>query len=177
MSEYSEFDKEQLEGELAEQLAALRKKDRTRMLILSLATGLLLIIGVGYYVADTRANSANAGILNDYQTGYGDRYGSGSAQYAAAGSTGADIGGGCCGGSGSSGSEGGCGSNNGSFNSNSLTDLEKQALAEYSKKTGVKDVTPKASDFGCHFQVDIIDKTGNIVRSYGFQGGPLYVIK
>jgi len=39
MSEYSEFDKEQLEGELAEQLAALRKKDRTRMLILSLATG------------------------------------------------------------------------------------------------------------------------------------------
>lgn len=187
MSNYSDYEKEQLEidkteensrslnfadldpeGELKKQLTAVRKKDRARMLITALAAGLMLTIGVGYYVADARANSANAGITYGSQTGY-------VASDAIAGGSGA---GGCCGGgSGSAGGGGGCGGGGSALGDASLPDLEKQALAEYTKETGAKDVTAKASDFGCHIQMDISDKTGKIVRSYGYQGGSLYVIK
>lgn len=198
MSNHSEYEKEQLEiekaqantqhynfedldpeGELNKQFAALRKKDRVMMLIAGMAAGLLLTIGVGYYVADAQADFADPRFPYGYQAGYSDSSGTGSAQYAVAGSTGAAGGGGCCGGGAgaSAGGGGGCGGGGSALGSTSLPDLEKQALAEYTKETGAKDVTAKASDFGCHIQMDISDKAGKIVRSYGYQGGALYVIK
>lgn len=168
------------DGQLTKQLDAVRKKDRVKMLIAGFAAGLMLTIGVGYYVADAGANSDTSGYQTYAEAGYGTSatgsFGS-SNQYAVAGSTSAVPGGGCCGGGAAGGGGGGCGSGGASLDSTSLADLEKQALAEYTKETGAKDVTAKASDFGCHIQMDISDKTGKIVRSYGYQGGALYVIK
>lgn len=156
------------DGELQEQIAALRKKDRVKMLIAGFAAGLMLTIGVGYYVADAGANAG-------YQSNSGTTYtataaGSyaGSSTSGAAGAAGIAGGGGCCGGGGAGG---------GALGSASLPDLEKQALAEYKKETGATDVQAKATNFGCHIQIDISDKTGKVIRSYGYQGGPLYVIK
>jgi hypothetical protein len=86
------------------------------------------------------------------------------------------AGGGCCGGRSVAGASGASGAG-AALGSTSLADLEKQGLAEYKKENGTADVKAKATDFGCHIQIDISDKTGKVVRSYGFQGGPLYVIQ
>lgn len=167
------FDDLDPDGEISKRLAAMRKSDRVKMLIVGFAAGLLLTIGVGYYVADARANSANSGIDSGYQAsgaGYSTSAAgsyAGAGQYSSTGGSGAAGGGGCCGG----------GAGGGSLGSTPLPDLEKQALAEYTKETGAKDVKAKATNFGCHIQIDISDKTGQVIRSYGFQGGPLYVIK
>lgn len=184
MSKFSDYEKEHLDfdntaesprhlnfsdldpnGELGKQLAALRKKDRVRMLILGLAAGLMLSIGVGFYVADAKVNPADAGITYGVPAGY-------NASNAIFGGGG----GGGCGMSGGGIAGGGCNMNGGALSGVSLPDLEKQALDEYTTETGATDVTAKAGDFGCHIQIDISDKAGKIIRSYGFQGGPLYVI-
>ena len=169
------FDDLDPEGDLYQELAALRKRDRVKMLIAGFAVGLMLTIGVGYYVSEANAN-LDTGFTSS-SSGY-TASASGStattAQYSSTGGSGAVGAGGAGGGCGGGG--GGCGGG-GSLSSASLPDLEKQGLAEYTKETGAKDVTAKASNRGCHIQIDISDKAGTIIRSYGFQGGPLYVIK
>ncbi|MFA5881492.1 MAG: stalk domain-containing protein [Eubacteriales bacterium] len=58
-----------------------------------------------------------------------------------------------------------------------FAELEKQALAQYKQEKGETTVRAKAEEYGCHVQIDIIDSAGNVVRSYGYRGGPLYIIK
>lgn len=189
MSKFSDYEKENLNfnntaesprhlnfsdldpnGELGKQLTALRKKDRVRMLILGVAAGLMLSIGVGFYMADAKVNPADAGSTYGVPAGY-------NASNAIFGGSGfGGGGGGGCGMSGGGIAGGGCNMNGGALSGVSLPDLEKQALDEYTTETGATDVTAKAGDFGCHIQIDISDKAGKIIRSYGFQGGPLYVI-
>ncbi len=55
-------------------------------------------------------------------------------------------------------------------------ELKELALAKYKEETGKDASGAKVTNFGCHLQVDILDDTGATVRSYGYQGGPLYVI-
>lgn len=171
-----EFNREDLEKQLFE----LRKKDRKKVYVFGFVMAALIAVGTVMYV-DKEAGSAPSGDAYGY-------YGSGSTgsyadyQYAVQnnGATGGSAGGGgCCGGGGAgggAGAGGGCGSGSSAGATVSLADLEKQGLAQYKEETGKTDVTAKAGDFGCHKQIDILDAGGKIVRSYGFQGGPLYVI-
>lgn len=178
-SRHFNFDDLDPDGELYQQFASQRKKDRVKMAIAGFAVGLLLTVGIGYYVSEANANSDTG--LTSLDSGYtasatGSYTSSGQSGSTGSsgpvGGVGAGGGGGCCGGG-----AGGGGAGGGSIGSASLSDLEKQALAEYTKETGAKDVKAKATNFGCHIQIDITDKKGSVIRSYGFQGGPLYVIK
>lgn len=91
-------------------------------------------------------------------------------------------GGSCCVTPGSGG--GGCGMTGGAIGNASengsgdaLNDeLRGLALAKYKEETGKDGSEAKVTNFGCHLQVDILDESGAAVRSYGYQGGPLYVI-
>lgn len=159
MSEFNEYDPIKFE----EELAVMRKKERRKMIAVGFAAGLLVALGAGFYISDARAGSSdsvNYSQLGNYQS---VGYTSGSS-----GATLGGAGGGCCGGGAGSGS---------SISNISLSDLEKQALAQYKKEKGASDVKAKATNYGCHIQIDISDAEGNIVRSYGYQGGSLYVIK
>ena len=189
--------------ELEQELAGLRLSDRRKKLILISITAVLVLIGIGLYISKGEAYSTQS----DYteQTGYQTADWAGAAgddnqNSGQAGST--PGGGGCCGGgagqsaaggsasdgSAAGGSAGGCGSggaggcgsgagNTGGAAGAALPDLEKQALAEYKKETGKTDVKAKAQSYGCHTQIDITDTKGKVIRSYGYKGGPLYVIK
>lgn len=149
------------EFEFEKELAAFRKKDRRKMLVVGFLAGVMLAFGAAMYMSDANADS------NPYSNQYsqsGDYSSSGSyAGYSSQGTGGA--GGGCCGTGGSS------------LGDVSLSDLEKQALDQYKQEKGSSaDVTAKAASFGCHIQIDISDKTGKIVRSYGYRGDQIYVI-
>ncbi|ADG83035.1 hypothetical protein [Thermincola potens] len=70
----------------------------------------------------------------------------------------------------------------GSTAANNLLALEKQAMEKYRKDSAqnaaaVSGIKAKATDYGCHIQIDIIDSQGQIIASYGYQGGPLYRIQ
>lgn len=165
-------------GEFERQLSAIRKRDRLKMLAAGIAAGVMLVVGLGLYMVESSSDSAFAGYRNAiYQTGtpvgYSTRAAGSTAP--ASGQYGGAVGGfgaNCCGTSGPIAGAGGS-----SLSGISLPDLEKQGLAKYKEETGATAVTAKATNFGCHIQVDIKDKTGKVVRSYGYQGGPLYLIR
>lgn len=163
---------------------------RSRIIIVGLSVTVVLTIGAVMYTSAQEAQSAqnSYGDNSYYGYQYADQYGAQDGQYGAqyavqtngavAGSTasgsggcggGAATGGGCCGGGG--------GTAGSSSTSVSPAELEKQALEQYKAETGKTDVTVKVESRGCHTQIDIYDKSGKIVRSYGYKGGPLYVIK
>lgn len=177
MSKPNHFDsRAEFNVELEKQLLAIRKKDRIKLVALGIVVGLMVATGAGIYISELNANSAYAGPYSNNQSNLtnGNVSGAASGSYAAtSGQLGAGGSGGGCG----AGSGGGCGSAGGAIGSASLSDLEKQGLDQYKQEQGAADVTAKATNFGCHIQIDISDKTGTVVRSYGFQGGPLYVIK
>ena len=52
---------------------------------------------------------------------------------------------------------------------NRAKDAEAAGLAYYTKKYGDKDVTVKATDYGCHVQTDVI-KNGSVVKSLVYDG-------
>lgn len=145
------------------ELDSVRKKERKKMLFVGFLAGIMMTVGVAMYVTQANADSDYYSQLPE-GSGYTGTYTSNSSQASGAGG---GAGGGCCG--------GGAGS---SAQSNvSLDELEEQALQQYEQEKGSsKDVTAKAADYGCHTQIDIKDKAGKIVRSYGYQGDQLYVI-
>lgn len=147
------------------ELETVRKKERKKMLFVGFLAGIVMTVGVAMYVLQANADTAYNSESYDSGSGYNGSYASYSSQ--SAGAAGA-AGGGCCGGGSSTA---------GATGSASLGDLEKQALKQFEQEKGSsKDVTAKATDYGCHTQIDIKDKTGKIVRSYGYQGNQLYVI-
>jgi hypothetical protein len=52
---------------------------------------------------------------------------------------------------------------------NRVKDAEAAGLAFYVQKYGDKDVTVRATDYGCHVQADVA-KNGNVVKSLGYDG-------
>jgi hypothetical protein len=52
---------------------------------------------------------------------------------------------------------------------NRVKDAEAAGLAFYARKFGDKDVTVKATDYGCHVQADVL-KSGQVVKSLGYDG-------
>ncbi len=83
---------------------------------------------------------------------------------------------------GSCGSGGGCGCGGGGKprttvntqpTGNKITDAQNAALAYYAQKYGDSDVTAKATDYGCHVQVDIY-KNGKIIKTLGYSGGSVF---
>lgn len=169
---------------------------RSGVVFAGLGISVLLSIGGVMYFSNEEANSSQYSYASGGQ--YVQSSGQYNAQYAVAGGGSADAaaggGGGCggggaagggdgCGGGGAAGGGGGgCGSGGGAGGSSSAAsaspaELEKQGLEKFKAETGKSDVTVKVENRGCHTQIDIYDKAGNIVRSYGYQGGPLYVIK
>lgn len=169
--------------EIQEELNSLRRKNRFYAYAFIGITAVGLLAG-GVLYARQKAEAEISRYLGQY---YNTAYTSASGD--TAGSTGADnsgaAGGGCGGGNSgsaggcSSGGAGGCGGGGGILKPGgpTLADLEKQGLAAYTKETGRKDVAAKAKDFGCHIQVDISDGNNKVLRSYGYKGESLYVIK
>lgn len=167
--------------ELETELKRLRRRDRLKMYVMS---GMLVLMtaisGVIYLSAEANPVSAFFSSEADQwnrQIGYYASQTAGSGGWDD-GQGAANAGGGCCGGSGAGVvSGGGCGTGGTSLTDISMSDLEQQALAQYTEETGKSDVQAKAANYGCHIQIDITNAGNEIVRSYGFQGGPLYVIK
>lgn len=166
--------------ELETELKRLRRRDRLKMYVMSGMLVLMTVIsGVIYLSADVNPVSAFFSSEDDQlnrQIGYyttqtvTDGWDDGRGA--------ANVSGGCCGGSGAGAvSGGGCGTGGTSLTDISMSDLEQQALTQYTEETGKSDVQAKAANYGCHIQIDITNAGNEIVRSYGFQGGPLYVIK
>lgn len=56
---------------------------------------------------------------------------------------------------------------------NTLKEAENAALDYYRKNGGKDGVTAKATNYGCHIQVDIMDG-GRVVKSYGYGAGRIY---
>ncbi len=161
--------------ELEMELTRLRKKDRRNMFIIGTLSALMIAAGTIMYMtreADP-APSYNSGFTSGgtaasyaVSSGYGSQgYNSGAGS--SSGASGLPAGGGCCGG----------GAGGSALGDVSLSDLEKKASEQYTKETGKSDIRAKANNFGCHIQIDIYDAQGNVVRSYGYRGGPLYVIQ
>lgn len=180
-------------NQIEEELIALRKKDRTKNIVFGLVAGIAVALGAGFYISNAVANDS---YWDNYaQGGYNAQYAGTSAAGGGCGGGGGTGGGGCGGGSatgtaagttaGATGisntttaGDGCCGGSGTAATPESLAELEKQGLALYKEeaKDSNADVTAKASDRGCHTQIDIADSQGNIVRSYGYQGSGLYVI-
>ncbi|MHB9095763.1 MAG: hypothetical protein ACYC21_13945 [Eubacteriales bacterium] len=167
--------------ELEKELVRLRRKDRRNMFILGLLSALMVAVGTVMYIskeADSALSPYIGGPGSNGQPGSYTSYvvggsgANGSAASIPAGGSGVGGGGGCGGGGG-----GGCGKGGSLAGNVSLADLEKKAAVKYKEETGDSNGTAKATDYGCHIQIDIKDSKGNVVRSYGYQGGPLYVIK
>ncbi len=181
------------------------QSDRNKKLILGLTAAVLIAIGIVYLYSQNE-DSAWSGYERQTGYGWAGQRGSSYDNYTdysnqdGVSPDGASSGRGCCNrgpGGGSIGSEdtgggtaggevttgtgtgqrGCCGGNTSAAGNVSLADLEKQALENYQAETGKSDVKAKSADFGCHIQIDITDAEGKVVRSYGYQGGPLYVIK
>ncbi|MEW6329230.1 MAG: hypothetical protein AB1468_03880 [Candidatus Micrarchaeota archaeon] len=83
---------------------------------------------------------------------------------------------------GSCGAGGGCGCGGGGaprtrvntqLTGNRITDAQNAALAYYAQKYGDGDVTAKATDYGCHVQVDIY-KNGQVIKTLGYSGGSVF---
>lgn len=173
-------------GEYEEETFVQKVLARSGLVFAGLGISVILSIGGVMYFSNGEANSSqysydSAGQYTQSSGQYNAQYavaGGGNTDAAAGGSSGcgggggaaSGGGGGCCGGGGA----GAAGSS--STASASPAELEKQALEKYKTETGKTDVTVKVENRGCHTQIDIYDKAGNIVRSYGYQGGPLYVI-
>ncbi len=161
------------------QLARLRARDRRYLLITGFLTAVMIAVGSVVYLSE-KADSAYlwSGKKSSYFSGGGNGAFGSYAGYSYSGGPAGSFagGGGCCGG-GAAGGTGGCGMGGTAVDGSLLADLEKQALAEYTEETGSSGVKAKGVDYGCHIQVDIYDAGNKIVRSYGYQGGPLYVIK
>lgn len=143
--------------DIQEEITELRRKEK----FLSYAVVGFLLIGafVGIKVFFAEAASAQYENYNYNQTAAPLGAGSGG-------------GGGCCGGgSAGAGAGGGCGSGSASGPQLSAEELQIQALELYKQDTGKIDVKAVVSDRGCHTQIDLVDSSGAIVKSYGYQGG------
>ncbi len=174
--------------EVQEELTRLRKKNR----FYTVAFLGLLTVGILSGTVMYARQQANAEMSKYFGAYYNAEYtatngntAGGAAGGAAGSGCGGSAGGGASGSAGGcgSGSAGGCGGGGGSGGSIlqqagvTLADLEKQGLAAFVKETGNKNVVVKAKDYGCHIQVDIYDANNQMLRSYGFKGEALYVIK
>ncbi|MHB8170749.1 MAG: hypothetical protein ACYDG6_04305 [Thermincolia bacterium] len=147
----------------------MRRMDQSKVVMILF--GIAFLSALGAYILSP------AGEAVAKQLGYQGQFASYIAnQTAGAGGCGMkDANGGACNMSANGGS---CGmQGNGSASGSSApADLDKKALEEYRAETGNTDVQAKVEDRGCHVQIDLYDSNGQIVRSYGYQGGPLYVI-
>ena len=56
---------------------------------------------------------------------------------------------------------------------NKITDAQNAALAYYAQKYGNSGVTAKATDYGCHVQVDIYEN-GQVIKTLGYSGGSVF---
>lgn len=156
-------DRNETSFDFEKELAAFRKKERRKMLLVGFMAGAMLVFGVATYMADANAKSGSYGYQYSQS---GDYSSAGSASYAGYSTQGAGGAGGGC-----------CGTGGASLGDVSLSDLEKQALDQYKQEKGtVAEVTAKAADYGCHIQIDVSDKSGKIIRSYGYRGDEIYVI-
>ncbi len=146
------------ENQMRDELKRLRRKEGITSKILMGLIGLIVLAAVvGWVNRDNLASADYVGQNQFSDSGYtGVALNSGSAAAAGAG--------GCCGG--------------GATATTNLGDLEKQALAQYKQEPGaVQKVTAKATNYGCHVQIDILDANKQIVRSYADRGGSLTVIR
>jgi hypothetical protein len=127
---------------------------------------LVLLMGAGIVIWRTQtATSTSLGPDSTNKYGYASspyRNGSGSCDGSCGSSSSVAGAGSCCPGSGS-GTEGVSGKENGKL----LKKAEKAGLQYYKDKYGDADVNAKATDYGCHLQVDI-SKDGKVVSSLGY---------
>lgn len=169
--------------ELQEELNSLRRKNRLYVYAFIGITAVSLLAGGVLYARQQAEAEMSRYFGQYYNAAYtaagGDATGSAGGYNAGGGSGCGGGNGGSAGGCGSGGA-GGCGSSGGGIlkpGGPTMADLEKQGLAAYTKETGRKDVVAKAKDFGCHIQVDIYDGSNKLLKSYGYKGESLYVIK
>lgn len=168
----------------------IRAKERLYSNVLIGVIGFVLLAAAGgYWVKESLARNEYGPtgdyLVNSDEAIYANYAGFGGYNSASGGCGASDSFG--CGGSGSistsggSGSSGGgcCGSSGGSLASGvDFNELERLALEKFKQDTGIEqEVTAKAGDFGCHLQIDIKDKNSNIIKSYGYKGDSLYVIR
>lgn len=166
----SQMEKETgLGAELEKELAILRKRDSRKTLIMGSIAAVVLVLSAAVYVSAGPDNSL-----------LGNAQGNANYQLAAQGGGTAFGGAGSCCSTGSGGGGGGCGASAGAAAGErwSQGKIQQSALVQYEKDTGNKPAKGVINDFGCHIQCDILDDTGVIVASYGYQGGDsLYRIK
>ena len=143
-----------LGAELEKELAVLQKRDRRKTIFMGSIAAVFLALSAAVYVSAGPDNTLNGSQGN---AGYQLTSQTGGTSFGGAGS--------CCG-IGSAGE------------SLSQSEIQQRALDQYEKDTGNKPAKGVINDFGCHIQCDILDDTGVIVASYGYQGGDsLYRIK
>lgn len=162
----------QIPEELQFEINKLRKKDK---IYTWLFTGILSIALIGGAWLYTQRNSTTDG-SNGYATNYNQK-GVTTASYGNNGVTNAynsngttapnGTAGGCCGG-GASGRS--------TTSKEQLSALETQALDSFKTKFGDQKVTAKASDYGCHIQIDIYDSNKKLIHSYAYRGGQMNLI-
>lgn len=149
--------------EITLQLQQIRRQNRTFTGVIIALTAILALI-IGYWFTQ---NQAYASLDQGYNSNNVLQLSSGSSSGGGCGSSG----GGCGGGSGG----GGCGS--GTATQVSAPEVEKQALAAYKAQFGdVEGIKAKVMDFGCHQEVNIIDKDSNLLKRYSYRGGQLTLL-
>ena len=173
--------------ELEKELQKIRRRDR----LIRLFTGVFVVVMLSFGVVSFFYSDSNSALaLFTGREGFNSK-GFNSIGYPGNVKTGfntgePDIGpsfagdvyaGGTCCATPTDSSGGSCGMTGSNDGGDAATELEKLALAKYREETGGDGHKAKVTDFGCHLQVDILDAGGKTVRSYGYQGGPLYVIK
>lgn len=166
-------------ADMEEEFARIRRKDRRNMLIVGALSALMIAVGTIMYIAkgadsadnpfDAFKSAGSQGLYSSYATSGGNNRQGYGGPAGVVGTPG--IGGNCCG------SSAGTVGSSSLAGRTSLPELEKQGLTKFAQESGKADVEAKATDYGCHIQIDIIDASGHVIRSYGYQGGPLYVIK
>lgn len=139
-------------ADIQEEITKLRKREK----FLSYAVATFLLVGAFLGFKVFFAGSALAQYENyDYSQVQAAPLGVGTGADAGAGGGG----GGCCGGGGGGGP------------TLPAEELQVQSLELYKQETGKSDVDAQVSDRGCHTQIDIVDSSGAIVKSYGYKGG------
>lgn len=147
--------------ELEEELETLRKRDRLYTWILIALLVIIASISVKMYM-QSKQDSVNP---TQYANQNGVPLANASNLPAGTDQSGGSAGGGC--------GSGGCGGGP----KVPAAELEKQALDAYKTEFGDKaGIKAKSTDFGCHQQIDIMDKDSNLLKSYQFRGGQLSLL-
>lgn len=152
------MEKFEIPMELEEELEILRKRDRIYTWILIALLVVIAGISVKMYLQSKEEN-VNAGqyVQNGVPLANASSLPAGANQSTAGG-----ISQGC--------GSGGCGGGP----KVPAEELEKQALEDYKDQFGDKaGIKATVVDFGCHQQIDIMDKDSNLLKSYQFRGGQL----